>query len=218
MSRGIGYRGRHVLPASEVEKPRPSWVRITADWASWASTEIQSGGWKFCSAGLGDGTICHVSPSVERRIVPLRPTIQQTVSDGAEPASRSACTGLDSGVQVLPPSVERSMWPRGPKRQTICGFVAATTRSPGRKPRAFARMYCALLDALLAIIPAIAPPVTGAAELCSAPPGAAVPGAALDVAFAAAAESLGAGSGAGICAGATMTVCSADSEFAACAC
>ena len=61
-------------------------------------------------------------PSVVRRRVPALPAIQQTLSEGAEPARRSAVTPLFCGFQVLPASVERSIFPAGPTRQTCLLF------------------------------------------------------------------------------------------------
>src|SRR6266850_5429521 len=50
-------------------------------------------------------------------MVPLRPTIQQTLSDGAEPASKSVMVPLGCTSQVFPPSEENRMTPPGPIRQ-----------------------------------------------------------------------------------------------------
>src|ERR1700704_2987744 len=47
-------------------------------------------------------------------MVPLRPTIQQTLSDGAEPASKSVMVPLGCTSQVFPPSEENRMTPPGP--------------------------------------------------------------------------------------------------------
>src|ERR1700676_1883266 len=56
-------------------------------------------------------------------MVPARPTIQQTFSEGEEPARRSVITPLGCRIQVFPASAEKSMSPAGPIRQE--------TRSPG---------------------------------------------------------------------------------------
>src|SRR5215472_1861503 len=55
--------------------------------------------------------------SVVRRMVPARPTIQQTLSEGAEPAARSASTLLVCRNQEAPPSLEYSIMPAWPTRQ-----------------------------------------------------------------------------------------------------
>src|SRR5260370_25796595 len=55
-------------------------------------------------------------PSVVRRMAPTRPTIQQTLSEGAEPVSKSASTPLLWRGQEDPPSFERSLRPLPPPR------------------------------------------------------------------------------------------------------
>src|SRR5215470_3437804 len=57
--------------------------------------------------------------STVRRIVPPRPTIQQTLSEGAEPAISSTETLLFCGAQVAPPSLENTMNPAGPMRHRV---------------------------------------------------------------------------------------------------
>src|SRR5712664_4777007 len=56
-------------------------------------------------------------PSVVKRMAPTRPTIQQTLSEGAEPVSKSASTPLVCRDQDAPPSLETSMRPLRPARQ-----------------------------------------------------------------------------------------------------
>src|SRR3984893_9349500 len=56
-------------------------------------------------------------PSVVRRMAPTRPTIQQTLSEGAEPVSKSVSTPLVCRDQEDPPSLESSMKPLRPARQ-----------------------------------------------------------------------------------------------------
>src|SRR6516162_3473120 len=55
--------------------------------------------------------------SVVRRMVPARPTIQQTVSEGADPAVRSANTLLVCRNHEAPLSLEYSIMPDWPARQ-----------------------------------------------------------------------------------------------------
>src|SRR5215469_538384 len=52
-------------------------------------------------------------------MVPARPTIQQTLSEGAEPAVRSANTLLICRDQEAPPSVENSIMPVWPARHNV---------------------------------------------------------------------------------------------------
>src|SRR5205807_6167114 len=62
--------------------------------------------------------------SVVRRMVPARPTIQQTLSEEAAPAVRSTSTLLVCRDQEAPPSLENSTLPAGPARQRIFRFGA----------------------------------------------------------------------------------------------
>src|SRR5208283_2090596 len=77
------------------------------------------------SSAMGEA-ICFqsVPPSVVRRRVPALPAIQQTLSEGAEPARRSAVTPLVCSFQDLPASVECSNFPAGPMRQAWFLFGA----------------------------------------------------------------------------------------------
>src|SRR5215472_9931284 len=52
-------------------------------------------------------------------MVPARPTIQQIFSEGAEPAVRSASTLLVCRDQDAPPSLENSIMPAWPARQSV---------------------------------------------------------------------------------------------------
>src|SRR5215470_13772597 len=65
--------------------------------------------------------------SVVRRMVPARPTIQQTLSEGAEPPVRSANTLLTCRDQEAPPSLENSIIPTCPARQKTFPPGAAIT-------------------------------------------------------------------------------------------
>ena len=75
------------------------------------------------SSEIGEATCFQcVPPSVVRRSVPALPTIQQTLSAGAEPARRSAATPLSCGFHVLPASLECSILPASPTRQACFLF------------------------------------------------------------------------------------------------
>ena len=67
-------------------------------------------------------------PSVLRSTVPAFPTIQQTLSEVAEPVVRSVATGLCCDSQVFPPSVVSSILPAAPTRQAR--FLPATMIKP----------------------------------------------------------------------------------------
>src|SRR5207248_11318138 len=83
-----------------------------------ANTEVKS-------SRIGGSTFVQCAPpSVVRRIVPAFPTIQQTVSEGAEPAIRSVVTPLVCKFQVAPVSAERSIRPLEPTRHTDLPFGA----------------------------------------------------------------------------------------------
>src|ERR1700740_844964 len=56
--------------------------------------------------------------SVVRRMVPARPTTQQTLGEGEEPEVRSATTLLACRTHDVPPSLENSMRPAWPTRQS----------------------------------------------------------------------------------------------------
>src|SRR5713101_5860043 len=56
-------------------------------------------------------------PSVVKRMAPTRPTIQQILSEGAEPVNKSASTPLVCRDQDAPPSFENSTKPARPARQ-----------------------------------------------------------------------------------------------------
>src|SRR5260370_33449739 len=57
-------------------------------------------------------------PSVVSRMAPARPTIQQTLSEGAEPVSKSANTPLVCPHPSAPPSLQNSTNPPHPPRHT----------------------------------------------------------------------------------------------------
>src|SRR3984893_9335179 len=81
---------------------------------------VQSGNFPDVAEAVAGGAICsQSSPSVVRAIAPLRPTIQQIVSEIAAPASQSSCDGLVCKIHVRPASVERSMLPPLPTRQDV---------------------------------------------------------------------------------------------------
>ena len=83
-----------LAPPSEVAKLCPPVVVIMASFALLADTAA-----RFSAVGAVISSQC--SPSVVRMIVPLRPTIQHTVADGADPAARSVLTPLCC-VRVAP--------------------------------------------------------------------------------------------------------------------
>jgi len=77
---GFGiYLCVQVIPPSAVANVRPSAVTTVAVRASVAVTPDRS-------TASGKVTRCQVWRSVERNILPARPTIQQTSADGADPA------------------------------------------------------------------------------------------------------------------------------------
>src|SRR5207253_11030602 len=78
------------------------------------------------SSDLGEWRRAQCEPaSVVRRMVPARPTIQQTFSEGAAPAVRSTTTLLDCRDQEAPPSPENSIMPAWPARQRV--FLSGVT-------------------------------------------------------------------------------------------
>src|SRR5215831_7414319 len=72
--------------------------------------------------------------SLVRRMVPARPTIQQTLSEGAEPAVRSASLLLICRDQEAPPSAENSIMPAWPARQSV--FLSGAAITDGLMPPA----------------------------------------------------------------------------------
>ena len=101
--------GIQLLPRSKVLRRLPSAVTMSATSALRAETPT-------ISALVGDLIRCHRVPSVVSRIVPLRPTTQHTVFDGASPANKSDCTPLLSCCQ-LRRSVERKIVPESSSAQ-----------------------------------------------------------------------------------------------------
>src|SRR5207245_9665852 len=80
------------------------------------------------SSTSGEWMMAQCAPaSVVRRMVPARPSIQQTLSEGAEPAVRSANTLLVCRDQEAPPSLENSIMPACPTRQSVSPPGAAIT-------------------------------------------------------------------------------------------
>src|SRR6266853_2242182 len=88
--------------------------------ASAAVIPIQSGNFPDESAATDGGAIFfQCPPSVVRAIAPLRPTIQEILSEAAVPASQSSCDGLVCETHVRPASAERWMIPPFPARHRI---------------------------------------------------------------------------------------------------
>src|SRR6202166_1661296 len=115
----------HVAPASLVW-----YVPFAGDTVAWraftANTEAKS-------STMGGGTFDQwAPPSVVRKMVPARPTIQQILSEVAEPASKSATTPVDCQAQVAPESVECSTRPAAPIRHSAepCGAAMMTPSTP----------------------------------------------------------------------------------------
>src|SRR5215467_3595248 len=71
--------------------------------------------------------------STVRRIVPARPTIQQTLSEGAEPEVSSTCTLLAWRTHVAPLSFENTMRPAGPMRHRVLA-PGAEIKGQSREP------------------------------------------------------------------------------------
>src|SRR2546430_1964434 len=90
------------------------------------------------SSSSGEWRMAQCEPaSMVRRIVPARPTIQQTLSEGAEPDVRSTSTLLVCRVQEVPPSLENSIMPARPARHKTLLFGTAikfNLESPTSKP------------------------------------------------------------------------------------
>ena len=104
-----------------VRNDTPSIKSIRAERASSASTPVTS----IC---LGAATLLHVSPpSMVRKIAPPWPTIQQTNTDGADPAVIAYPVSGSCSDQVAPPSMECSTRPGARSRQrTESSGVAIT--------------------------------------------------------------------------------------------
>src|SRR5215472_7497778 len=106
--------GLQVPPPSAVSKtfvlPRFQMVAWSASVARTPPKSSSSGEWSTAQ--------CEPA-SVVRRMVPARPTIQQTFSEGAEPAVRSTTTLLLCRDQEAPPSLENSIMPAWPARQSV---------------------------------------------------------------------------------------------------
>src|SRR5215472_16265868 len=111
-----------VIPPSEVSRnvvlPR---FQMVAWRASVARTPLKS-------SARGEWMVAQWAPaSVVSKMVPAWPTTQQTFSEGAEPAVRSANTLLICRNQEAPPSLEYSIKPACPARHSVFPPGAAIT-------------------------------------------------------------------------------------------
>src|SRR5215472_3218053 len=125
--------GLQVPPPSAVSKtfvlPRFQTVAWSASVARTPPKSSSSGEWSTAQ--------CEPA-SVDRRMVPARPTIQQTFSEGAEPAVRSASTLLVCRDQDAPPSLENSITPAWPARQSV--FLLGVTIKLKSRARAMSAL------------------------------------------------------------------------------
>src|SRR6267154_1103944 len=104
----MSYCAFQVFPPSCVAYCRWSLAVIVACRASAAVIPIQSGNFPDESAPTDGGAIFfQCPPSVVRAMAPLRPTIQEILSETAVPASQSSCYGLVCKIHVRPASAER---------------------------------------------------------------------------------------------------------------
>src|SRR5882724_8313663 len=88
-------------------------VVTVACWAFTANTEEMS-------SVVGEATLCQCLPAlVVRRMAPVRPTIQHTLLDEAEPASKSAMMPVFCNNQCDPESMECSTIPEEPRRHVV---------------------------------------------------------------------------------------------------
>src|ERR1700704_2808071 len=116
----MSYGAFQVFPPSWVAYWRWSLAVIVAFRAPAAVIPIQSGNFPDESAATNGGAIfSQCPPSVVRAIAPLRPTIQQILSETAVPASQSSWDGLVCKIHVRPVSAERWIFPPFPARQKI---------------------------------------------------------------------------------------------------
>src|SRR6266478_1415601 len=91
----MSYCAFQVFPPSCVAYCRWSLAVIVASRAPAAVIPIQSGNFPDESAPTDGGAIFfQCPPSVVRAMAPLRPTIQEILSETAVPASQSSCDGL----------------------------------------------------------------------------------------------------------------------------
>ena len=123
----MSYCAFQVFPPSCVAYCRWSLAVIVAFRAPAAVIPIQSGNFPDESAASDGGAIFfQCPPSVVRAMAPLRPTIQEILSETAVPASQSSCDGLVCKIHVRPASAERWMFPPFPARQRIFPVGAFT--------------------------------------------------------------------------------------------
>src|SRR3989442_1117616 len=84
------------------------------------------------SSLVGEATFCQCSPpSVVRKMHPCLPATQQTISLGADPASKEAERPLLWLAQDVPPSEERRMTPWSPRIQTVLPSGVRIVREEG---------------------------------------------------------------------------------------
>src|SRR5207249_3073748 len=101
--------GFQVTPPSEVSK---TFVLARFQMVAWRASVARM---PPKSSSRGEWIVAQCAPpSVVSRMVPARPTIQQTFSEGAEPAVRSANTLLVCRSQEPPSSAENSIMPAWP--------------------------------------------------------------------------------------------------------
>src|SRR3989441_11678777 len=98
---------------------------MAAFWASRALTPMRS-------SLVGEAIFCQCSPpSVVSKTLPCLPTTQQTISLGADPASKEAERPLLWLAQDVPPSEERRMTPWSPRIQTVLPSGVRIVREEG---------------------------------------------------------------------------------------
>src|SRR5690349_15026321 len=100
----------------QVSPPSVVWnLAFGAETVAWCASTAKMERRSSCEGGRN---FCQWAPaSVVRRRAPARPTIQQIVSEGAEPASKSVTTPLGCRAQNFPASDENWMMPAWPTRQ-----------------------------------------------------------------------------------------------------
>src|SRR5258705_2620128 len=115
---GPGYCGIQVMPPSEVVKVRPSAVDTVAFCAPVARTADRS-------AISGKFTRCQFWWSVERRMVPARPTIQQTSIEGPELAVSGPAATAGGAVHSAPHDVATCAAAGAPSATASCRLCGA---------------------------------------------------------------------------------------------
>src|SRR5215472_8136758 len=114
--------GFQVMPPSEVSRVL---VLARFQMVAWRASVART---PPKSSPSGEWMVTQCAPaSVVSKMVPAWPTTQQTFSEGAEPAVRSANTLLICRNQEAPPSVENSIMPAWPARQRVLPPGAAIT-------------------------------------------------------------------------------------------